>query len=186
MIGFYFYASTREMWAKAFGIPPFNSVLKEKKKWVVQVGYILKWKYPLAPIQEVIEPTFTVVLHTRRVVYWLDVSESKFFFFSNKMYLEGKSNCLLKWIYVDLLSCIFSFLSFACQMSFMGCLWKERLMVHFKINSCFPDISSSRLWDSGALNECFADSTALVTMVKLNSGYNELQLSKPASTDSGL
>lgn len=82
------------------------------------------------------------------------------------MYLEGKSNGLLKCIYVDLLSCIFSFLSLACQMSFMGCLWKERLMVYFKTNSGFPDISSSWLRGSQALNECFADSTALVIIVK--------------------
>lgn len=38
------------------------------------------------------------------------------------MYLEGKSHGLLKQIYVDLLSCVFSFLCLVSQMGFMGCL----------------------------------------------------------------
>lgn len=39
---------------------------REKAKWVVQVGYILKWKYPLAPVQGETEHTFKVGLHTKR------------------------------------------------------------------------------------------------------------------------
>lgn len=54
-------------------------MFKREKKWVVQVGYILKWKYPLAPIQGETEHTFKVGLHTKKVLYCLCVSEPKIF-----------------------------------------------------------------------------------------------------------
>lgn len=56
------------------------TMFKREKKWVVQVGYILKWKYPLAPIQGESEHTFKVGLHTKKVLYCLCVSEPKIFF----------------------------------------------------------------------------------------------------------